>query len=199
MIEQSVKLNRLFSLLKKTEPVPEEYDVVWYGPFYVPRPRQWHPSHFLLYGGRLFCSLQMGWRDSTVVWDIATKVGEGPFCAQRRCPSLLIAPFDFYAAKPVEFRQPRSTTMKPLWFDTDPATEAEMIRLLREAPVSKRFEMVDALTNSAIVLSRQALARRRPDSSRLEILLEWVGLHYGTELERQVRDYLRRNTGADGS
>ena len=82
--------------------------------------------------------------------------------------------------------------MRPLWSDTDPATEAEMIRLLRESPPSKRFEMADALTASAIGLSRRALVRRRPDSSRLEILLEWVGLHYGSELEKEVRGYLQR-------
>ncbi len=65
----SVNLTRLYSLLKKTEPLPNEYDVVWYGPYYVPRPRQWHPSHFLLYGGKLFCTLQMGWEHAAIVWD----------------------------------------------------------------------------------------------------------------------------------
>jgi hypothetical protein len=43
--------------LKKTDPVPDEYDVVWHGPYHVPRSRQWNPSHFMLYGGKLFCTL----------------------------------------------------------------------------------------------------------------------------------------------
>ena len=80
--------------------------------------------------------------------------------------------------------------MKRLWSDTDPETEAVMIRLLREAPVSKRFELFDALTTSAIELSRRALARRRPNASRLEILLEWMGFHYGCDLEDEVRNHL---------
>ena len=57
----SVDHTKLYSLLKKTEPIEDEYDVIWYGPYYVPRPRQWNPSHFMLYGGKLFCTLQMEW------------------------------------------------------------------------------------------------------------------------------------------
>jgi hypothetical protein len=89
--------------------------------------------------------------------------------------------------------------MKRLWSDTDIDTEEELIRLLREATPSKRFELADALTTSAIELSRRALARRRPDASRQEILLEWIGLHYGAEIEKEVRDYLACNQGADES
>lgn len=89
--------------------------------------------------------------------------------------------------------------MKRLWSDTDLDTEEEMIRLLREASPSKRFELVDALTTSAIELSRRALARRRPDATRLEILLEWISLYYGSEIENDVRDYLESTIGTDES
>ena len=81
--------------------------------------------------------------------------------------------------------------MKPLWEDTDADTEAEMLRLLREASVAKRFELADALSTSVISLSRRALAKKRPDAPEREILLEWVGLHYGRELERELRDFFR--------
>lgn len=81
--------------------------------------------------------------------------------------------------------------MKPLWADTDADTEAEMIRLLRNASVAKRFGLVDALTTSVISLSRRALAKKRPRESEREILLEWVGLHYGREFERELRDFFR--------
>jgi len=67
----AVNVARLYSLLKRTEPVSGEYDVVWHGPYYVPRSRQWHPSHFMLYGGKLFCTLQMDWKHTSMVWDIA--------------------------------------------------------------------------------------------------------------------------------
>lgn len=77
--------------------------------------------------------------------------------------------------------------MKPLWADTDSDTEAEMLRLLRGASVARRFALADALTHSVVALSRRALAKRRPHLSEREILLEWVGLHYGRELERELR------------
>ena len=79
--------------------------------------------------------------------------------------------------------------MKSLWMDTDPDTEAEMLRLLRTASVARRFELADALTNSVVSLSRRALAKNRPQETEREILLEWVGLHYGPELERELRDF----------
>ncbi len=66
-----------------------------------------------------------------------------------------------------------------------------MLRLLREASISERFELLDTLTQSAFVLSRRALTRRRPHATNLEILLEWVGLHYGGELEAEVRAYIQ--------
>ncbi len=84
--------------------------------------------------------------------------------------------------------------MKPLWQDTDPDTEAELVRRLREASPERRFALADALTSSVISLSRQALARRNPALGAVEILLEWVGLHYGPELERELRDHMGRSS-----
>ena len=83
--------------------------------------------------------------------------------------------------------------MSSLWADTDPETEAEMLRLLRSASVARRFALADALTNSVVTLSRRALAERRPGQSEREIQLEWVGLHYGRELEQELRDFLSRS------
>lgn len=85
----------------------------------------------------------------------------------------------------------QSDLMKPLWADTDFDTEAEMLRLLREASVEKRFALVDALTTSVVSLSRRALAEARPEKSEREVLLEWVGLHYGRELERELSEFYR--------
>jgi len=79
--------------------------------------------------------------------------------------------------------------MKSLWMDTDSDTETEILRLLREASVAQRFALADALTNSVVSLSRRALAKRRPRESEREILLEWVGFHYGPELERELRNF----------
>ena len=46
------------------------------------------------------------------------------------------------------------------------------------------------MTFSVISLARQALARKRPDAGVVEILLEWVGLNYGPDLERELRDHI---------
>lgn len=86
-----------------------------------------------------------------------------------------------------------NSTMRPLWADTDPETEAELLRMLRNASIARRFALADALTCSVVSLSRRALAERRPGKSEREVLLEWVGLHYGDELERELRDYFSKS------
>jgi hypothetical protein len=80
--------------------------------------------------------------------------------------------------------------MARLWSDTDEDTEAEMIRLLREAPSSKRIALTSSLSSTVIDLSRDALRRAHPGLSDSEIRLRWVGAHYGSELERELRNYL---------
>ena len=82
--------------------------------------------------------------------------------------------------------------MTRLWSDTDADTETVMLRMLREASGAKRFAMANALTSSVIELSRRHLRREHPEASETKILLKWVGLHYGSELERELRDDLER-------
>ena len=79
--------------------------------------------------------------------------------------------------------------MSSLFADTDSDTEAKLLDLLREASVARRFALADALTNTVVSLSRRALAKQRPLESEREILLEWVGLHYGRDLECELRDF----------
>ena len=50
-------LKRVFKLLKQTHPIKDESDVAWWGPCFIPRRREWCPSHFVLYGGVLYCRL----------------------------------------------------------------------------------------------------------------------------------------------
>lgn len=68
-----------------------------------------------------------------------------------------------------------------------------MLRMLRNASAARRFALADALTSSVVSLSRRALAERWPEKTEREIQLEWVGLHYGRELERELRDYLSKS------
>lgn len=79
--------------------------------------------------------------------------------------------------------------MKSFWMDTDSDTEVKMLHLLRNASAARRFELADALTSSVVSLSRRALEKGRPGESEREILLEWVGLHYGRELEQELRAF----------
>ncbi len=62
----------LWDLLRQTEPRSGCYDVEWDGPYYIPRPLQWHRSRFMLYGGTLFGSLELGWTRLDATWDLAS-------------------------------------------------------------------------------------------------------------------------------
>lgn len=65
-------LRRIFALLQRLQPVPEEYDVLWRGPYFIPRSGQWHPSTFMLYRGTLFVSLYIGWRWHGMSWPVGS-------------------------------------------------------------------------------------------------------------------------------
>lgn len=69
MKDIATRLARTYRLLKRTQPIVDEYDVVWAGPYYIPRRRLWCPSRFMLYRGTLYASLfvprtwhQLEWR-----------------------------------------------------------------------------------------------------------------------------------------
>lgn len=68
----SAQYAALFGLLKEAEPIAEKYDVEWWGPYFIPRARQWHRSRFLLFGGRLFCSIEAGWTTYPSTWNISS-------------------------------------------------------------------------------------------------------------------------------
>jgi hypothetical protein len=68
----SAQYAALFGLLKETEPIVETYDVAWWGPYFIPRARQWHRSRFLLYGGRLFGSIEAGWTTYPSTWNTSS-------------------------------------------------------------------------------------------------------------------------------
>jgi hypothetical protein len=61
-----------FNLLKQTEPIPEAYDMEWWGPYYIPRSGRWFPAHFRLYQGVLYGTMEMGWSLATGQWPIET-------------------------------------------------------------------------------------------------------------------------------
>ena len=57
MVKLSTQLQRVFALLKKTQPIADPIDVAWWGPYFIPRRGQWHPSYFTLYRRVLYARL----------------------------------------------------------------------------------------------------------------------------------------------
>ena len=68
----SAQYAALFGLLKETEPIAGTYDVEWWGPYFIPRARQWHRSRFLLFRGRIYGFLELGWTTHSSTWDISS-------------------------------------------------------------------------------------------------------------------------------
>lgn len=65
-------LRRTYRLLRRTAPIAGAYDVAWQGPFFIPRSGTWHPTHFLLYDGQLFCTVTLGWDCHQLTWRVGT-------------------------------------------------------------------------------------------------------------------------------
>jgi hypothetical protein len=65
-------IRRIYRLLQKTQPIAGEYDVAWRGPYYIPRPGEWHATHFVLYNGTLYGSILDYDGLSGLSWHLAT-------------------------------------------------------------------------------------------------------------------------------
>jgi hypothetical protein len=61
-------------LLRETEPITDAYDVEWWGPYFIPRPKQWHRSRFTLYGGCLYGSLEIDWTTFPANWSVGSSI-----------------------------------------------------------------------------------------------------------------------------
>lgn len=64
------RLRRVLRLLERFEPVREDGDTLWDGPFYIPRAGVWWPTSFLRYQNQLFCSVEMGWSRPRLTWTV---------------------------------------------------------------------------------------------------------------------------------
>ncbi len=82
--------------------------------------------------------------------------------------------------------------MKTQSLDTQPEVEAIQISLIRKSTLAKRFSIVRSLSSSVIQLSRRAIKRANPTFSDSEVNLEFIRLHYGADLFRRTRDYLKK-------
>ena len=78
-----------------------------------------------------------------------------------------------------------------MFSDTSPEAERVQIELLRRATTAEKIDQMRSMTAMAVKLSRRAIARANPKLSSKEVDLKWVELHYGKELGRDLRNYLR--------
>lgn len=76
--------------------------------------------------------------------------------------------------------------------DTSPNAARVHAELLRRAGPLGRLRAGLALSRDAIALSREGLRRSRPGSTERDVLLEWVAIHYGSELAAKVSRRLGR-------
>jgi hypothetical protein len=75
-----------------------------------------------------------------------------------------------------------------------PRTEADgvQIKLFQAATPAKRFARCRSMSSSVITLARQAIRRRNPEMSDVEVGLEFIATHYGAEIASNVRRYLEK-------
>ena len=74
--------------------------------------------------------------------------------------------------------------------DTDEATAAWQMEMLRRAPPERRLALALSLSRSVITLSRRALERQLPRASADEVGLRFVARHYGADLASGVETAL---------
>jgi hypothetical protein len=78
--------------------------------------------------------------------------------------------------------------MKTQSADTHPDAERMLIHLIRTAPMSKRFCLIQSLTQGAFWSNIQAWRQRHPNASEHDAALQVVSHSYGPLLAEQVRE-----------
>jgi hypothetical protein len=76
--------------------------------------------------------------------------------------------------------------------DTNPEIEQVQIALLRQAPLTKRFAMIEAWSQFIIEAAREGIRREHPAASEQEIALLLVARQYGQSVADGVRVHLSR-------
>lgn len=74
--------------------------------------------------------------------------------------------------------------------DTDLRSEAIQLNLLRNANISERFNLMQALTSSVISFSKEAISKSNPTMSKEELGILFVKLNYGEKLANKLSNYL---------
>ena len=81
-------------------------------------------------------------------------------------------------------------TMHARSADTDAATEAAHLALLRQAPVERRLALAVSLSETVTRLARRAIERSFPEQTDAERTVRFVEVHYGRPLAEALDDLL---------
>lgn len=76
--------------------------------------------------------------------------------------------------------------------DTTPEAEQMLISLIRKAPITKRFELVNSLTSFATKLNKQNIHEQHPDATNQQIAEYFVRDHYDRALAESLHSTLQR-------
>ncbi len=76
--------------------------------------------------------------------------------------------------------------------DTPFKIEEIQINLIRQSNIPKRIAMVQALTETTVRLSKNAISRANPQLSGQEINLLFCSFTYGENFADKVKEYIRR-------
>jgi hypothetical protein len=84
-----------------------------------------------------------------------------------------------------------------LFDDTHPDAERVYLRLLSQAPVWRKMEIVDQLYAMAVSLGRAGIRRRHPQADDEEVRLRLARLLLGNDLATRVYGPMKGETDAD--
>ena len=76
--------------------------------------------------------------------------------------------------------------------DTSPEMERVQVELIRKAPISKRFALMQAWSQFLIEANKQGIRKDHPGASEEEVALIFVARHYGQILADGLRADLAR-------
>ncbi len=76
--------------------------------------------------------------------------------------------------------------------DTSPEAERIQIELIRKAPITKRFSLLEAWSGFLIEANKQGIRQNHPGASEEEIALIFIANNYGQVLADKVRADLAR-------
>ncbi len=82
--------------------------------------------------------------------------------------------------------------MRTQSMDTSPEAERVQIELIRKAPITKRFTIMQSWSQFIIEANRQAIRKANPKASEKEIALIFVARNYGQALADGLRADLAR-------